>query len=317
MVRKTPKQDLVAVSEETRGDVSARVFRNGSKTYFNSSRFFPEPVRSEVSILYAFVRKADDYVDAIPQEVEAFHAFEDRYRRAANGEITGDTVVDQFAELARRKGIEPAWIEAFLESMRMDLDKAAYESVEEIDNYIYGSAGVVGLMMAQILGLDRRAQPYAERLGAAMQYVNFIRDVAEDQELGRTYLPTGEMKQLGLSSLAEEEVRRRTGPFLRFMRAQVDRYLIWQAEAEQGFSFIPPRYRVAIMTASAMYKWTARRIRRNPFVVYRKKVKPSLVRIALLGLYSWLLCRLPPWGATPFSPSPEHERETRGLHPGG
>lgn len=255
---------------------SYRVFRNGSKTYFNSSLFFPKDVRSDVFTLYAFVRVADDFVDSVPQQADRFYAFRDRYRRAVSGIPAGDDVIDPFVELSRRKNFADTWTESFLYSMELDLQKAVYDSLEETLDYIYGSAEVIGLYMARILGLSDAALHAATRQGRAMQYINFIRDLAEDNERGRSYLP---LNDTTLPDLQESTVRKRPEEFKRFLRGQIELYEEWQAQAELGYDAIPKRYRVPVKSAADMYNWTARVIRRSPFIVYRKKVKPSRRRI--------------------------------------
>jgi hypothetical protein len=168
------------------------IFRRGSKTYFYSTLFFPPAVREDVFSLYSFVRTADDYVDAVPQQVDEFYAFTDRYATAAAGEATGDVVVDSFVELSGRKGFDPAWTEVFLLSMERDITVASYRTIRDIEAYLYGSSEVVGLMMARVLDLAPESYAAAQNLGRAMQYVNFIRDIAEDLTLGRTYFPAEE-----------------------------------------------------------------------------------------------------------------------------
>ncbi len=255
-----------------------RIFRRGSKTYFNSSLFFPREVRHDVFTLYGFVRTADDFVDAVPQDGAGFSRFVDRYRRAVAGEETGDPVIDTFVDLSRRRDFDHAWTEAFLASMEMDLTKRKYETIDETLHYIYGSAEVIGLYMARILSLAPDSHGAAMMLGRAMQFINFIRDIDEDNRFGRTYLPIGETS---LPDLSWETTSRHPEEFRSFMRAQVDRYRTWQSAAEAGFHFIPKRYLVPIKTASEMYDWTGRVISAKPFVVYRRKVKPSRPRILL------------------------------------
>jgi phytoene synthase len=254
------------------------IFKKGSKTYFNSSLFFPPDVRQDVFVLYGFVRTADDFVDAVPQDAAGFSAFVDRYRRAAAGEETGDPVIDTFTELSRRKGFDDAWTEAFLASMEMDLTKRTHETIDETLHYIYGSAEVIGLYMAQILDLSPESHDAAMMLGRAMQFINFIRDIDEDNGFGRTYLPISET---ALPDLTWETTSRHPEEFRSFIRAQLERYRAWQSRAEAGFHYIPKRYLVPIKTASEMYNWTGRVIAANPFVVYRRKVKPSRPRILL------------------------------------
>ncbi|ORC37842.1 phytoene synthase [Marispirochaeta aestuarii] len=252
------------------------IFKAGSKTYFNSSLFFPKKVREEVFILYAFVRVADNYVDAIPQDREGFNRFRENYRRAVKGEITGDPVTDSFVKLASLRDFDPLWTEAFFKSMEMDLHKKNYDSLEETLEYIYGSAEVIGLFMARIMGLPDEAHHPACRLGRSMQYINFIRDIAEDNSFGRRYLP---LEESGLVSLKEEETRKKPEQFRRFMQLQTERYKEWQREAEEGYALIPRRYRIPIRTAGDMYTWSAGIIEQDPFIVYRRKVKPSRARI--------------------------------------
>ena len=253
-----------------------RVFRGGSKTYFNSSLFFPKEVRADVFALYGFVRVADNFVDSVPQDAEGFNEFRDRYRRALAGTPAGDDIIDPFVELATRRGFAEKWTEGFLRSMEMDLTKRVYHRLEETLAYIYGSAEVIGLYMARILELPDAALDAAMMQGRAMQYINFIRDIAEDNRLGRTYLP---LDLTSLPDLQEASVFSNPKEFSRFVRQEVERYEDWQAYAEDGYAFIPKRYLVPVKTASDMYNWTARSVAADPFVVFRRKVKPSRARI--------------------------------------
>jgi len=258
-----------------------RIFRRGSRTYFFSSVAFPPALRDDVFALYAFVRTADNFVDQPPgrQDAAGFDRFRERYGAAAAGSADGDPVIDAFVELAARKRFRDEWVAAFLDAMAQDLTRTDYPTVDDTVAYMYGSAEVIGLMMAAIMELPEEAHGPARMLGRAMQYINFIRDIAEDLELGRTYLPATELAAAGLRSLAPEEAHRDAPAFRRFVRAEIDRYLGWQRAADDGFHFIPRRPRVAIRTASDMYRWTADRIREDPLIVYRRKVRPSAARI--------------------------------------
>ncbi len=263
--------------------VHYQTFKSGSKTYFNSSRFFPRELRRDVFYLYGFVRRADDFVDDIPQDPDGFYRFCEAYRSALGGAVSGDPIIDRFVELGRRKGFDPAWTEAFLSSMEKDLFKKEYNSLEETLEYIYGSAEVIGLYMARIMDLPEEAHYPARMLGRAMQYINFIRDIKEDVELGRRYLP---LTGTSLSSLEYDYVKHHLAEFRSFHMKQIEVYMKWQHEAERGYRYIPYRYLLPIKTAADMYVWTAKRIERNPMIVYSRKVKPPKPRIVLQGLYN-------------------------------
>ena len=265
--------------------VRSGIFRRGSRTYFNSTRFFPAAVRRDVHALYAFVRTADDFVDSTPQDAPGFEAFRRRYldRREGRPGPAGP-IIDGFVELSERRGFEPAWVDAFLDSMAQDLSRREYGTLDETLAYVYGSAEVIGLMMARIMGLEENASRPARLLGRAMQYINFIRDIREDLDLGRTYLPRDEILAAGLASLREDEARRSPEAFRAFVRGQVRRYRDWREEAAPGFALIPRRLRIPIRTAADMYEWTAGRIEADPFVVHGRKVRPSAGRIVSRGI---------------------------------
>lgn len=259
------------------------IFKRGSRTYFYSSLFFPASVRRDVFCLYAFVRTADDFVDTVPADRSGFFRFVSRFRAARKADASGNPVVDSFVELEARKGFDPAWADSFLSCMEADLEHRPYRSLKQVESYMFGSAEVIGLFMSRILGLPRDTEPYARCLGRAMQYMNFIRDIREDWCLGRNYFPQTDLREAGLPSLSPMDARENPAGFRRFVHAQLGHYTRWEREGVKGLALIPARYRVPIKTAAQMYEWTGHKICRDPFVVFREKVKPSVPRI-LAGL---------------------------------
>lgn len=254
------------------------IFKKGSKTYFYTSLFFPHSVRKDVFSLYSFVRTADDFVDSIPQQKDNFYKFWADYQTAKNKKI-GNIVIDSFVELEKRKDFNEKWTESFLKSMEMDLSINTYSNQASVDEYMYGSAEVVGRYMAKILELPEEAYCSAKYLGKAMQYMNFIRDVAEDLSMGRSYFPKEDFEYFGLKSLDFDYVSNNKDKFSDFINFQINKYNQWQKIAEEGFQFIPKKYLIPIKTASEMYKWTSRKISQKPMIIYSQKVKPSVMRI--------------------------------------
>jgi len=253
-----------------------QTFKRGSKTYFYSSIFFPRHIRDRVFSLYAFVRKADDFVDTMPQDREGFYRFVDAYRAALDGKESGDIIIDSFVSLKKSQAFPDEWVNAFLQAMELDLTKDTYHTIEETIEYMYGSAEVIGLFLSSIFGLPEEAYPFAQMQGRAMQFINFIRDIDEDNVLGRRYLP---LSGTSLASLDMETAFAMKEEFTSFVRAQIDLYRSWQDEAEKGYRFIPKRYLIPVKTASDMYNWTGRVIYKDPAVVFNRKVKPGIGRI--------------------------------------
>jgi phytoene synthase len=163
--------------------------------------------------------------------------------------------------------------------MTLDTHKNEYATLKELEEYLYGSAEVIGLIMAKLLKLPEESYATARMLGRAFQYINFIRDIAEDNVLGRCYFPQEYLKSYNISSLHYEDVIKHPILFKNFMKHELQRYYQWQEQGEEGFKFIPKRYRIPIQTASSMYRYTAKKILQDPFIVYRKKIKPSAPHI--------------------------------------
>lgn len=266
-----------------------RVFQQGSTTYFYSSIFFPKDVQDDVFTLYSFVRTADDLVDCVPQKAKEFRAFKNEFIKAfATGKSKNDIIL-KFIKLCEKKKIKKDWVLSFLESMEADLHKKTYLTIAELEKYIYGSAEVIGLMMAQILGLSAKSHRAASMQGKAMQLVNFIRDINEDNELKRQYIPLNEIKKYGFTRLNKTDALANPDKFRALVTNQLDRYFLWQKQAEKGYQYIPKRYLVPIKTAAEMYNYTAHQILEDPFIIFEKKVKPSKQRIIFTIIKNFLL----------------------------
>lgn len=265
------------------------IFRRASTTYYWSSKFFPSSVREDVFRLYSFVRLADDYVDQVPQRKAAFRDLRDSWEAASKDGsfITKPSLRDSAATraiknmvyLSRKYAFDPAWTKAFLDAMQADLDGKVYKTIDDTLRYMYGSAEVIGLMMARIMGLPEEAAETARLQGRAMQFINFIRDIEEDTQMGRQYLPMEDLERFGLDDISRETVLENQAAFTKLIQFELARYRKWQAEARAGFTYIPLRMRIPVKTAADMYAWTAREIERDPLMVFIRKIKPTRPRV--------------------------------------
>ena len=263
------------------------IFLKGSTTYYHSTKLFPTKIRKDVTTLYCFVRVVDDFVDAVPQDLESFNNFKSDYYKALSGKEVNNSIISNYIELSYRKGFEAEWTDAFLKSMEMDTYKSEYNNLGELNDYLYGSSEVIGLMMNKVMDIDERAHDSARYLGKAMQFINFIRDIDEDLDLNRTYFPKDTLAKFGLDGLTRGEARRKPKQFRAFVRSQIKVYFDWQKKAETGFVYLPKRMRVAVKTASDMYMWTATKIYKNPFLVYDMQLKPAWNKVLLAGIKNY------------------------------
>jgi 15-cis-phytoene synthase len=286
----------ISENSNSTGDKSfANIFKNSSKTFYYSSLLFPKDVQEQIAILYAFVRIVDNFVDQKEQQRAEFYEFCNAFEKARNDENylgfkyldnpSHDKILKSFITLEKKFQFDPAWIESFLYAMDMDLNKKTYDKMKDVTEYMYGSASVIGLFICKIVGAPAESFPFAQTLGTAFQYINFIRDIDEDlQDLGRVYIPQNELQKFGLVSLDEEFTRKFPDRFKALMDGQIGYFREWQKAGLEGLKYLPKKYAVAIKTAADNYEWTAKQIQKNPFIIYQKKVKPSKVRVILTGL---------------------------------
>ncbi len=272
------------------------IFKKGSTTYYWSSKFFPKKVREDVFKLYSYVRVMDNFVDDTPAQPEKLVAAENMRRQLMKApknesQVTNKSevhdskfavlspsdkqVVQNIVELTKKYKFEEKWLRAFYKSMKWDAEGKDYKTLDDTLEYIYGSAEVVGLMMSKILGLEKEAMHAAKMQGRAMQFINFLRDIDEDNGLGRLYFPKTDLKKFGLDDLSKKTAMNNKKKFEEFIQFELARYKEWQDASYQGFNFIPRRQRVAVKTAVDGYNWTAHQIEKEPLRVFAGKIKPS------------------------------------------
>lgn len=257
------------------------IFRAHSKTYYYSTFLFPREIRHKVYVLYAFVRLADEIVDNPESNpAEELKKFRENFEVCWETNKSHNIVIHTFTKLAKEYDFEKKWIDAFLDSMEMDLSKKTYANYAELEQYIFGSAEVIGLMMSKLMGVKEEGLLYAQALGKAMQLINFIRDIKEDSERGRIYIPSEDLKKFGIT---EEEWW--NGHFIN--QQQVLSLLLFEIErtkeiqdiAEKGYKYLPISCRIAVRLAAYTYYDTLLEIEKNPLVVFQRKVTSSRRRI--------------------------------------
>lgn len=257
------------------------IFKGASTTYYYSSMFFTPEVKDAVFTLYAYVRYADDLIDTVPPKIREFKKFREDTKKAFEGKKVGFPIIDDFAELAREKDFDPQWTWAFLDAMESDLTTHTYDTYKDLQVYMHGSAEVIGLFMSKIFDTPEVAYPYAQAQGEAMQFINFIRDIQEDHELGRQYIPTEDLKKFKTHIPPKpHEIEN----FCKLVRFEIQRYKKIQAKADKGNPYIQRRFRIMVKTSAGMYNWTARQIEKNPMIVFEKKVKPNKWYVILSAL---------------------------------
>lgn len=231
-----------------------RLHARHGRTYYLATALLPPAKRPYVWALYGFARYADDFVDSLTDpHPEALLEWGSGFLDTLAGGTTTDPVCLAMVDTMRRWGIPRAHVEAFLDSMRMDITVTRYASYTDLEQYMYGSAAVVGLQMLPILEpLAPEAAARARALGEAFQMSNFIRDVGEDLGRGRIYLPLEDLEAFGVG---EEALGRGvvTAPIREVLRFEIERTRRLYAFAEPGIDMLHPTSRDCVRTAFTLY----------------------------------------------------------------
>ncbi|WP_217139762.1 phytoene/squalene synthase family protein [Streptomyces sp. AC627_RSS907] len=266
------------------------------RTYFLATRLLPADRRPAVHALYGFARRADDIVDdlgadATPAErAAALSRLEGRLRQALAGlGPAGEPVVLALADTAARYAIEPAHFTDFMVSMRSDLTVTDYATYDDLRAYMHGSAAVIGLQMLPVLGTVTSralAAPHAAALGVAFQLTNFLRDVGEDLDRGRIYLPGDLLAAHGVDrSLLTWS--RRTGRhdprITTALRAAEDLTRAAYREAAPGLAMLDPVARPCVRTAYVLYRNILDAIAADGYAVLHRRATVSRRRRAVVA----------------------------------
>lgn len=254
------------------------------KTYYLATLLLPPAKRPYVHALYGFARYADEIVDDLAstltesQKAEQLKVWGNEFLAKFDSGHTDDPVCLAVLDTVRRWNIPREHFEAFLHSMTMDLTVAEYATYEDLYEYVYGSAAVIGLQMVPILEpTSQDAYKYATELGVAFQLANFIRDVGEDLERGRVYLPLEELAQFGVTR-ADLEARVATPEIKAALKYQIARVRQLEESSRAGIAMLGASAQPCIETARILYCGIVNAVEDIDYEVFAKRATVSLTR---------------------------------------
>ncbi|MFY1697170.1 MULTISPECIES: phytoene/squalene synthase family protein [unclassified Solwaraspora] len=251
------------------------------RTYYLATRLLPQWKRRHVHALYGFTRYADEIVDrtdALPaaDRAAALDQWSERFLAGLHGAAVDDPLLPAVLHTIAVFDLDTADFTAFLRSMTMDLTVTSYPRYTDLLDYMEGSAAVIGTMMLPILGSTDRAaaREPARQLGFAFQLTNFIRDVGEDLERGRTYLPDEDLDRFGLTraDLVEAARRRRATPaIIELIQYEIARAQAHYTAAAPGITMLEPASQACIRTAYALYGGILDEVAAQGYDVFRRR----------------------------------------------
>jgi phytoene synthase len=290
------------------------IAKREAKNFYWAFRVLPQHKSDAMCAVYAFMRKADDLADderlTLDQRREAMAEWTEGWRTARAG-VTHDPVFLALNDTQRRFGISDELLEKLVEGTTLDLKEnlpgietvrsiritegahttnsfQVYRTFEELYRYCYLVASVVGLVCIRIFGYtDERAEQYAEHVGIAFQLTNILRDVKEDAERGRVYLPLAELEhehvQLEDLLLATHGVVINQ-EMVDLIKREVKRAGVFYRDANELIPLLDADSRPAMRVLVSIYEGLLDKIAANPAAVFRKRVSVStLTKLVILG----------------------------------
>ena len=291
----------------------------GSKSFRSASRLFDAEVREDAWLLYAWCRRCDDEIDGqdhgfghenlSPEEQQRRLArLYDQTRRALAGEAMDDQTFAAFQRVAQRHRLPERWPLDLLDGFAMDVEHREYRTIDDVLTYCWHVAGVVGVMMARVMHVtDAAVLRRAQDLGLAFQLTNISRDVIEDAQDGRVYLPADWLVEAGLEPTAQAVA----DPANRAAVHAVTQRLLAVAEpyydsARDGLRGLPFRSSMAIAAARGVYREIGRKVVRRGPDAWDKRVSVGKAmklwlfgRGALIAIWTQMLDRGHPAPARP------------------
>ncbi|MFD0963993.1 phytoene/squalene synthase family protein [Pseudofulvibacter geojedonensis] len=259
---------MKSIFDDVSFETSKLVTKEYSTSFSLATKMLGKSIQQDIYNIYGFVRLADEIVDSFLnyEQENLFIDFERQLYEAIENKISLNPVLNAFQTTYHKYSLSLEYVQAFMKSMRSDLQKNTYHTKEEYEDYIYGSADVVGLMCLQVFvkGDQEKFEALkysAMRLGSAFQKVNFLRDLKEDYEnLGRTYFPNTNLDQL--DELSKQE-------------------LIYEIEQDfkkgyQGIVKLPKEAKFGVFVAYRYYRQLLKKIAKTPAL----EIKNTRIRVA-------------------------------------
>ncbi len=241
-------------------ETCSQLLKTHARSFRWASVFLPRFERSDAAVVYALCRTVDDAVDEAADEAQA---------RARLAELQEDVhrerpripVVAAFVRVATRRGISLEWTDHLISGVRSDIGAVRFADDAQLIRYCYEVAGTVGLMMCALMGVrDPKALAHAIDLGVAMQLTNICRDVLEDAQRDRVYLPASRLREVGLEQQHVIEGSADVGALSRVVSDVLSLAESYYQSGQAGMRYIPPRARLAILVASRLYRAIGRRL---------------------------------------------------------
>jgi 15-cis-phytoene synthase len=280
----------MTVSFEESYRVCSQIARRTGKNFYYSFIVMPREKRLAMCAIYAFMRRSDDIADGAANPAlasEGLRAWRASVDAALHGQNSTDPILPALADTVQRFRIEPRRFHELLDGTEMDQTKTRYETFDELYKYCYHVASVVGLIVLPIFGYnDEAAKLPAEACGIAFQLTNILRDVKEDAQLGRIYLPREDLKRFGVEE-ADIMNSRTTPQFVELMKFETARAHDYYGKARPLVGMISEDSRGTLAVMMGIYGGILEKIERSSFAVFEERIRLSAAEKLWIVAKNW------------------------------
>ena len=262
-----------------------KVARTRARNFYYSFVLLSKPQRAAMCAIYAFMRYCDDLSDEPGATRSAIERWRTDLDAALAGRFSGHPVWPAFCDAVERFGIPHRYFHEMIDGVASDLEPRRFETFDQLYRYCYRVASVVGLTVVHIFGFDSPAAlPLAEKCGIAFQLTNILRDIREDLERGRLYLPAEDLRRFGVT---EDDLRagNRSAAFLQLMRFETARARSYYDESRPLLDLVYAKSRPSLWALIGIYSGLLERIERQGFDVFSRRVRLSALQ------KSWIVAR--------------------------
>ena len=279
------------------------ISRHHAKTFYLASLFLPKKQQNPIFAIYALLRTVDDVVDMAEDKLKdglitsdeismMLESWKSRLKACYAGNVDNDPIMMAWQDTLKSYAIPIDLPLDLMDGVAMDIEFKPFETFEELYVYCYKVAAVVGLMTSEIFGYsDKQALEHAIELGIAMQLTNILRDIGEDVDRGRIYLPLEDLRRFNYSQ--EEFMQKRiNNNFINLMKFQIERARSYYRSSEKGIPMLEKQSRFGVSISSINYGNILSAIEKNNYDVFSKRAYRSFYQKISTIPYVWYRTRV-------------------------
>ena len=280
-----------------------KISRHHAKTFYLASMFLPKKQQKPIFAIYALLRTVDDVVDMAEVKfnnglitsdeiTKMLESWKSRLKACYAGNVDNDPIMMAWQDTLKSYSIPMELPLDLMDGVAMDIEFKPFETFEELYVYCYKVAAVVGLMTSEIFGYsDKQALEHAIELGIAMQLTNILRDIGEDVDRGRIYLPLEDLRRFNYSR--EEFMQKRiNNNFINLMKFQIERARGYYSSSEKGIPMLEKQARFAVCISSVNYGNILSAIEKNNYDAFSKRAYRSFYQKVSTIPYVWYKTRI-------------------------